>query len=115
MVVQRNLARIAVNRGKADEGVGPYHEISFSRNFTRSACFQVGESVDRKGWSKHFSLMSKKPRKIEESSTSYSAKKPAPSPSSPAAAPRSVDKATFRKVTDKIFSERKELLHKLAQ
>lgn len=62
--------------------------------------------------------MSKKPRKIEESAAAYSAKKPATKtlvPESVASTPRTIDKASFKKVTDKIFSERKELLHKLAQ
>lgn len=59
--------------------------------------------------------MSKKPSKVEESQSSYAAKKPA---KAAARAPKSTgpaDDAAFKKVADKIFSERKELLHKLAQ
>jgi hypothetical protein len=52
----------------------------------------------------------KKPTKVEESAAHYSAKKTNPAANTPEAAD-----ATFKKVTDKIFSERKELLHKLAQ
>lgn len=62
--------------------------------------------------------MSKKPPKVKEAATPYTAKKPAvkaaaTEPATPGG--RSADDATFKKVTDKIFSERKELLHKLAQ
>ena len=62
--------------------------------------------------------MKKKPAKVAEPKAAYGAKKPA----TPAAAPKSAgagsretDDATFKKVTDKIFFERKELLRKLAQ
>lgn len=62
--------------------------------------------------------MTKKPRKIEEASTSYTAKKPATKaaaagPAKPGV--RETDDTAFKKAADKIFSERKELLHKLAQ
>ena len=58
--------------------------------------------------------MKKKSAKVGESKAAYGAKKRA----APAAAPvqtESTDDAVFRRVADKIFSERKELLHKLAQ
>lgn len=58
--------------------------------------------------------MSKKPHKIEEPKAAYPAKKPAKA--APAAAsPRQVDDAAFKRITDKIFTERKDLLRKLAQ
>ena len=60
--------------------------------------------------------MSKKPHKVEEAATPYTARKPvkaAPAPTKSAVRP--ADDATFKKIADKIFAERKELLHKLAQ
>lgn len=61
----------------------------------------------------------RKPDRVEETAASYAAKRPAKACST---VPKSVlpdvqpaDDATCKKVTDKIFAERKELLHKLAQ
>jgi hypothetical protein len=62
-----------------------------------------------------------KPRKVGEPSSTYTAKTPAKqAPAAPAqktAAPqvRDLDDATAQKLADKIFSERKDLLRKLAQ
>jgi hypothetical protein len=59
-----------------------------------------------------------KPDKVEEPTAPYAAKKAVAQPagvnlSAPAAKP--ADDAAFERVADKIFAERKELLHKLAQ
>lgn len=69
--------------------------------------------------------MNRKPRKVEEPAAPYTAKplsaRPASSQSSQAslnpASPeaRTLDNATFRKAMDRVFTERKELLRKLAQ
>jgi hypothetical protein len=62
-----------------------------------------------------------KPRKVGEPAGTYAAKPPAkraPAAAvSKAAAPhgRDLDDATAQKLADKIFAERKDLLHKLAQ
>jgi hypothetical protein len=62
-----------------------------------------------------------KPRKVQEPAGTYAAKPPAKrAPAAPAqktASPhvRDLDDATVQKLADKIFSERKDLLHKLAQ
>lgn len=58
--------------------------------------------------------MNRKPDKVEDPAASYGTKKV---PEQVAACPASkqVDEATFKKVADKIFKERKDLLHKLAQ
>lgn len=58
--------------------------------------------------------MSKKPHKIEEPKAAYRAPKPAKGAAT-AAGPRQVDDATFKRITEKIFTERKDLLRKLAQ
>ncbi|MBI2813240.1 MAG: hypothetical protein HYX71_03020 [Opitutae bacterium] len=58
--------------------------------------------------------MSKKPHKVEEAATPYTAKKPVQAALAPAQ-PRPSDDAAFQRVTEKIFAERKELLRKLAQ
>jgi hypothetical protein len=56
--------------------------------------------------------VSKKPSKVNEPQAPYTAKQPAKA----TAAGKSLNKdAEFRRIADKIFSERKELLHKLAQ
>ena len=68
--------------------------------------------------SRHIPSMSKKPRKVEESAAPYTAKKPAGKASAPKiteSGAKRVDDAAFKKIADKIFSERKALLHKLAQ
>jgi len=63
--------------------------------------------------------VSKKPHKVNEPQIPYAAKKPvkvaAASLKSTVPGGQTVDDAAFKKVTDKIFSERKDLLHKLAQ
>ena len=55
-----------------------------------------------------------KPRKVEEPQAPYAAKRPA---KAVVRAPQKAvhDGAEFKRVTDKLFRERKELLHKLAQ
>lgn len=62
----------------------------------------------------HCPGVSKKPHKIEEPKAAYPAKKPVKAASAPAG-PRQVDDAAFKRITDKIFTERKDLLRKLAQ
>jgi hypothetical protein len=75
--------------------------------------------VDTAAPAAHCPGVSKKPRKVDEAATPYAAKKPvkvaAASPKSTVPGGQTVDAAAFKKVADKIFSERKELLHKLAQ
>lgn len=62
----------------------------------------------------HCPRVSKKPHKIEEPKAAYPAKKPVKA--APAAAGlRQVDDETFKRITDKLFTERKDLLRKLAQ
>jgi hypothetical protein len=62
-----------------------------------------------------------KPRKVQEPAGTYTARTPAKrapaAPASKTASPhvRDLDDATAEKLADKIFSERKELLRKLAQ
>jgi hypothetical protein len=62
-----------------------------------------------------------KPRKVQEPAGTYSAKPPAkrapaaPAPKTAVHQVRDLDDATAQKLADKIFSERKELLRKLAQ
>ncbi len=56
-----------------------------------------------------------KPRKAEEPQATYGAKKPAKAASSTKLGPASTSDEAFKRVTDKIFTERKELLRKLAQ
>lgn len=58
--------------------------------------------------------MSKKPRKVGEAAADYAAKNVPNKPAAPEPE-RTSDDAAFKKVVDKIFAERKELLHKLAQ
>lgn len=55
--------------------------------------------------------MSKKPSKVNEPQTPYTAKKPAKGESKKSA----TDDAELHRIATKIFSERKELLRKLAQ
>jgi hypothetical protein len=62
-----------------------------------------------------------KPRKVEEPAGTYSvsskrpAKPSAPAPTAVKSEVRYLDSATAAKLADKIFSERRNLLHKLAQ
>jgi hypothetical protein len=53
-----------------------------------------------------------KSRKVGESAASYDAK---PAPKTAAPAVRVLDEKTAKKLADKIFAERKDLLRKLAQ
>jgi len=62
-----------------------------------------------------FPPVSKKPPKVGEASTPYAAKKPAKAVISPISNPAPTDDAAFKRIADKIFTERKELLRKLAQ
>ena len=73
--------------------------------------------VDSRWLPGQFGGVKKKPAKVEEPTTPYAAKKRAKAATSKSAAPgvRQVEDAAFQKVADKIFSERKELLRKLAQ
>ena len=62
--------------------------------------------------------MSKKPGKVEETATPYVAKtseKKAAAPKSATDGVKLADDAAFNRVVDKIFTERRELLRKLAQ
>jgi len=62
--------------------------------------------------------MNRKPDKVEETAAPYIVGRQEVKPVVSKTAKnekRTVDAATFKKVADKIFSERKELLHKLAQ
>ena len=65
----------------------------------------------------HIARVSKKPHKVEETAAPYAAKKPAKADASAPArtGERPPDDAAFKKVADKIFIERKELLRKLAR
>ena len=56
--------------------------------------------------------MSKKPSKVNEPQAPYAAKKATKTPVSGKSAPHDTE---FRRIAGKIFSERKELLRKLAQ
>jgi hypothetical protein len=57
-----------------------------------------------------------KPRKVGEPAGTYAAKPPAKqAPAAPAQKIRDLGDATAQKLADKIFSERKDLLRKLAQ
>ena len=61
------------------------------------------------------------PSKLEEPAAAYTATPPAvkaataPARTAAAFQPRHVDDATFRKAMDKVFTERKDLLRRLAQ
>ena len=70
--------------------------------------------VDSNGLPDQLGDVSKKPHKIEEPKAAYPAKKPAKAAAT-VAGPRQVDDATFKRIADKIFTERKDLLRKLAQ
>ena len=62
--------------------------------------------------------VNRKPTKVEETATSYAAKQPAKPEAlaqSPEPCARQTGDEAFKAVSDKIFSERKELLRKLAQ
>lgn len=59
--------------------------------------------------------MNRKPDKVEEATAPYATKKKVAEQSAACPVAKQIDDATFKKVADKIFKERKELLHKLAQ
>lgn len=60
--------------------------------------------------------VNKKPPKVGETQSPYTAKKAVvKAVASPKTGSISTDDAAFKRVTDKIFAERKELLRKLAQ
>lgn len=71
-------------------------------------------SVDTTGGLTHCPVVNKKPHKIEEPKAAYPAKKPAKAVAADKA-PRQSDDATFKQITEKIFTERQDLLRKLAQ
>ena len=77
---------------------------------------RCGQSVDRKPATGQRKGVMAKPRKVEEPVTPYTATLKSPvKASAPADKKNDVDEATFHRVVDKIFTERKELLRKLAQ
>lgn len=61
--------------------------------------------------------MSKKPHKVEETTTPYAAKKPAKAAPAPVQANqvRYIDRATARRLTKDILDKHSELFRKLAQ
>lgn len=59
--------------------------------------------------------MSKKPHKVAEPPAPYTAKKPVKAAASTKPGAATVSDADFKRVADKIFTERRELLRKLAQ
>jgi hypothetical protein len=59
--------------------------------------------------------VSKKSSKVEEPTTAYIAKKPAKVAPVTITGKADASDAAFKRATDKIFTERKELLRKLAQ
>ena len=61
----------------------------------------------------HIPPVSKKPHKTNEPKADYAAKKPAKAAA--VAKPEATKDAEFRRITGKLFTERKELLRKLAQ
>jgi hypothetical protein len=67
----------------------------------------------------HINTVMAKPRKVGEPAGTYAAKPPAKrapaAPTTPTHQVRDLDDATAQKLADKIFSERKDLLRKLAQ
>ena len=80
----------------------------------------TGGSIDRNRPLGHGFAMAK-PRKVQEPAGTYAAapkksrKKASAAPKTDESGVRYLDDATARKLTDRIFSERKNLLHKLAQ
>ena len=63
-----------------------------------------------------FPGVSKKPSKVAEPQAPYAAKKPVKAAAAASkTSATSADDAAFKRITDKIFTERKELLRKLAQ
>jgi hypothetical protein len=56
--------------------------------------------------------VSKKPHKVDETKAAYATKKPA---KAAAVTPKKAGKTEFQRIAGKLFAERKDLLHKLAQ
>jgi len=79
---------------------------------TETLRFSRSPSVDTSAAGRHRSAVSKKPSKVAEPQAPYPAKKPVKATASGKSAGGD---AEFRRISDKIFAERKELLHKLAQ
>ena len=61
----------------------------------------------------HITRVKKKPRKVGETKAPDSAKRPAKATA--VAAKHGAQDAEFKRIADKLLTERKELLHKLAQ
>jgi len=59
--------------------------------------------------------VNRKADKVEETATPSAAKKAAPKAVGAKVGVKQVDGAAFKKVAAKLFAERKDLLHKLAQ
>jgi hypothetical protein len=78
-------------------------------------CCPAFPPVDTPPRSHIFVPVSKKSSKVQEAAANYTAKKPVKAALSPKPGPVSTSDQAFKRVTDKIFSERKELLHRLAQ
>jgi hypothetical protein len=74
----------------------------------------VPAPVDRNEHPNQFRGVKKKPAKIEEPKATYPAKKLAKAVAVRADS-RETNDATFKRLTEKIFTERKDLLRKLAQ
>jgi len=68
--------------------------------------------VDTRTWPAQIVRVSKKPHKVGEPKATYAAKKPAK-----AALPKKsgTDNPEFKRIAGKLFTERKKLLHQLAQ
>jgi hypothetical protein len=94
-------------------GVGTF---TVSRNLSPTASFEAGASVDSMHLTEHITAMSKKPRKVEESTAAYSAKKPAndvQAASQPG--PRFADLEKVRIGNARLIKIHHKVLQKLAQ
>ncbi len=76
--------------------------------------FPAVRPVDSIRQAGHFAPVSKKPHKVGEPKAAYAAKKPAKA-ATPASDAAGGEQAEFKRIADKLLTERKELLHKLAQ
>ena len=80
---------------------------------------RVRGPVDTPAPRPHPAAVSKKPSKVEETSTPYPAKKPAkraaPTPKPEGAGVRYMDEAAFKQASEKVFKVHNELFRKLAQ
>jgi len=86
----------------------PVHFNLRRSKLSRTVSGSLLRSVDIVAPAAHRRLVSKKPQKVADPASPYAAKKPA----KPAV--KDAD-AEFQRITGKLFKERKELLHKLAQ